>query len=150
MQKLNFPDYEFKIKNSGKSTQIFDEVRKKYVSLTPEEWVRQHLVRFLIEEKKFPSSLIAIEMGLKYNRLIKRGDIVVYSQNRIPVLIVECKAPSVKISQNAFDQIARYNFQIKVKYLVVSNGLDHYCCCLDDDLKAYTFIREIPSFNEIV
>ncbi len=149
MQALNLPAYQFKIKRDGQRTQIFDAIRKKYLVLTPEEWVRQHFVRYLIEEKGFPASLIAIEMGLKLNGLQKRGDIVAYQASGDPLLIVECKAPSVKISQGTFDQIARYNMVLKVNYLVVTNGLDHYCCIIDHLQGSYHFLKEVPNYEEI-
>lgn len=145
--KLNLPEYQFKIKSDDKKTQIFDAVRKKYVALTPEEWVRQNFVQYLIRNRNFPASLIAIEMGLKYNKLGKRGDVVVYDREGKPYLIVECKAPGVKISQSTFDQAARYNMTLKVKYLVVTNGLSHFCCVIDHKERKYNFIEEIPAFS---
>ena len=149
MLKLNLPTYSFKIKSIGEKKQIFDEIRKKYVALTPEEWVRQNFIRYLIHEKQFPASLIAIEMALQYNRMKKRGDVVVYDTSGKPVVIVECKAPDVKITQNAFDQVARYNMTLKVKYLVVTNGLIHYCCSMDYEKKSYEFLNEIPLYKNI-
>ena len=117
------------------------------MALTPEEWVRQNFIRYLIHEKQFPASLIAIEMALKYNRMQKRGDVVVYDKSGKPLLIVECKAPNVKITQNAFDQVARYNMALKVKYLVVTNGLTHYCCSMDYPRKSYEFLDGIPMYK---
>lgn len=149
MQQLNLPTYSFKIKSAGERKQIFDEIRKKYVALTPEEWVRQNFIRYLIYEKQFPASLIAIEMALKYNRMKKRGDVVIYNKSGEPVVIVECKAPDVKITQDAFDQIARYNMALKVKYLIVTNGLIHYCCLMDYEKKSYAFLEEIPLYKNI-
>lgn len=146
MHKLNLPPYDFKIKAFNKKTQIFDAVRKKYVSLTPEEWVRQHFVRFLIENKGVPASLIAIEKGLSYNKLKKRSDVLVYDRNGLPYLLVECKAPEVKISQDTFHQAAIYNRSLKVKYLVVTNGMNHFCCEMDYVNMNYSFLEEIPSF----
>src|SRR3989337_293887 len=131
MQQLNLPIYSFKIKSEGEKKFIYDEIRKKFVSLTPEEWVRQNFIRYLIHEKQFPATLIVIEMAMKYNRMKKRGDVVVYDRAGKPVVIVECKAPDVKITQNAFDQVARYNMALKVKYLVATNGLTHYCCSMN-------------------
>lgn len=143
MQPLNFPSYDFKIKTSGKITQIFDIVRRKYVALTPEEWVRQHFLHYLVNEKKFPRSLLAVEMNIILNKLRKRCDIVGYDNTAKPILIVECKAPGIKISQNTFDQIARYNIALKVKFLAVSNGLEHYFCEIDFLKKNYRFLKEI-------
>lgn len=147
MQPLNLPDYSFQLETRQGQPCIFDPVRKKFLVLTPEEWVRQNFVQFLIQEKKYPASLIGIEVGLKYNALRKRADVLIYSSAAEPLLLVECKAPSVKISQDTFDQIARYNMQFKVKYLVVTNGLDHYCCEMEYDGPSYRFLKEIPSYQ---
>ena len=149
MQRLNLPSYQFRIKKGETRHQIFDDYRKKYVALTPEEWVRQNYIRFLVEEKRFPSALIAVEMGLKLNGMQRRSDVVVYSSLGTPRLIVECKAPEVKVTQETFDQIARYNMVLKVDYLVVTNGLQHYCCKLDYDQEQYYFLREVPHFEEL-
>lgn len=146
MQPLNFPAYDFKIKTSDKVTQIFDIVRRKYVALTPEEWVRQHFIHYLVNEKKFPRTLLAVEMNIVMNKLKKRCDIVGYDKTAKPILIVECKAPKVKISQAAFDQIARYNIALKVKYLAVSNGMNHYACEINFDQNDYRFLKELPEF----
>ena len=126
MQKLNLPTYPFKLKSNEKQTLIFDNLRKRYFVLTSEEWVRQHFVQFLIEEKKYPVSLIAIEKQLTINALKKRTDIVVFDKSGNPDIIVECKAPHIKIAQDTFDQIARYNLKLNAKYLIVTNGLDHF------------------------
>ena len=117
MQRLNLPEYEFKLRKNGINNEIFDAFRKKYVVLTPEEWVRQNILQFLIRERNFPSSLIAVEIGLKYNQMQKRADILAYDKQGQPYLLVECKAPEVKITQETFHQIARYNMTFKVKYL---------------------------------
>ena len=147
MKMLNLPKYQFKVKQQGARTQIFDSIRKKYVALTPEEWVRQNFLQYLIHEKKFPSSLISIEAGLKYNQLQKRMDVLVYDKQGSPYLMVECKAPEVKITQDAFDQIARYNMVFKVKYLVVTNGLHHFCCLMDYEKNSYSYLEEVPVFE---
>lgn len=147
MQKLNLPTYNFKLKSKENKTLIFDNLRKKYMVLTPEEWVRQHFVSFLIHEKKFPNALIAIEKQLKVNNIKKRSDILVFNSNGEPHIIVECKAPSIKITQDTFDQIARYNLKLKAKFLIVTNGLDHFCCKMDFENEAYIFLKEIPSYN---
>lgn len=147
MQVLNLPTYPFKLKQKGANTQIFDAVRKKYVILTPEEWVRQNFLQFLIQEKKFPSSLIAVEIALKYNQLQKRADVLVYDKSGNPYLMVECKAPEVKITQDVFDQIARYNMSFKVKYLVITNGLNHFCCQMDYSTNNYQYLENIPFFE---
>jgi len=146
MQKLNFPSYSFRLKSSENKTLIFDIIRKKYVVLTPEEWVRQHVVLFLIEEKKYPISLIAVEKQLKINSLLKRTDILVFNTKGTPEILIECKAPSVAISQATFDQIARYNLTAQSNYLMVSNGLNHYFCQIDKENETYVFLKEIPNY----
>jgi predicted type IV restriction endonuclease len=146
MIELNLPKYDFKITSIDGSTQIFDVVRKKNVKLTPEEWVRQHLVHFLHQEKGFPLSWMAIEYALEYNRMKKRADILCFKNDGLPFLLVECKSTQVKINQDVFDQIARYNFNLKVPYLMVSNGLEHYCCKMDYENNSYTFIENAPSY----
>jgi len=143
---LNFPAYPFKIKQEGGKTYIFDELRKRFLVLTPEEWVRQHLVKFLIEEKKYPRTLIKLEGGLKLNALQKRSDVLLFNASGEKAMLVECKAPSVKITQETFDQIARYNFVHRVQWLVVSNGLQHFCCEVDYVKSIYRFHEEIPSY----
>jgi hypothetical protein len=153
LPKLNFPDYKFKITAAtvdGQSSKIFDIVRKKYVSLTPEEWVRQNLIQYLINEKQFPASLIAVEAKLKVNELVKRTDLVVYNNMMRPILIGECKAPSVRITQKAFDQAARYNLSLKVKYFVLTNGLQIYACKLNSIEMKYDFLEEIEAYSSIV
>jgi hypothetical protein len=146
MQQLNLPAYSFKFKEQGTRTQIFDAIRKKYVALTPEEWVRQNFLQYLVNDKNFPASLIAVEAGLKYNQMQKRTDVLVYDKQGNPHLMVECKAPEVKITQDAFDQIARYNMIFKVKYLVVTNGLNHFCCQMDYEANTYHYLELIPDF----
>ncbi len=143
---LNLPLYSFKTKTHGEITKIFDVIRRKYVTLTPEEWVRQNFIQYLVNEKKYPASLIAIEIPISYNTLKKRGDIVTYDKTGAQVVLVECKAPDIKITQSVFDQIARYNLTLKVKYLVVTNGLEHYCCQMDHEKQSYVFLPEVPEF----
>ena len=116
--------------------------------LTPEEWVRQHVVEYLVQEKGAPRSLIAVEMTLTYNRLSKRADIVVFKRSGQPGLVVECKAPEVSISQETFDQVARYNMQLQVPYVVVTNGINHYFCLIDRSAQTYSYLREIPAYDD--
>jgi hypothetical protein len=144
---LNLPSYPLRIKKKGDITYIFDEIRKKFLVLTPEEWVRQHLVHFLVQEKKYPRSLIQLEGGLKLNSLQKRSDILIYNSTGNKIVLVECKAPSVKITQNTFDQIARYNFIHRVQWLLVSNGLQHYCCEINFEDETYRFVEELPEYS---
>ena len=146
MKNLNFPSYSFRIKNSENNTYIFDVIRKKFVVLQPEEWVRQNCIQFLINEKNFPVNLINVEKVVKINGLNKRYDIIAYNSDGSIFLIVECKAPKVKISQSAFDQIARYNLTLKASYLMVTNGLNHYFCTIDHNLGIYNFLKELPSY----
>jgi hypothetical protein len=146
MQELNFTSYAFKLKSSENKTLIFDIIRKKYVVLTPEEWVRQHVLKFLLEEKNYPASLIAVEKQLKLHTRTKRTDIVVYNTQGTPELLIECKAPSVKITQAAFDQIARYNITTKARYLMVTNGLAHFFCQIDAKNETYVFLKDIPGY----
>ena len=145
MKKLNFPVYSFRFKNSENKVAIFDEIRKKFMLLTPEEWVRQHTVQFLLQDKKFPKSYINVEKLIKINNLSKRYDVVVFQPNGDVFLLIECKAPEVPISQNTFDQIARYNLVLKAKYLMVTNGLNHYFCQMDFENEKYIFLNELPA-----
>ncbi len=146
MERLNLPTYNFKLKNSQNKTLIFDKLRKKYVVLTPEEWVRQHFVHFLIDKKNYPETLIAIEKQLTINNLKKRTDILIFNTNGNPEIIIECKAPSVKISQETFDQIARYNIKLNAKFLIVTNGITHFYCQMDFNNKTYIFLKDFPSY----
>ena len=150
MESLNLPTYSFNIKSAGKRKVIFDKLRKRFVTLTPEEWVRQNFISFLIEEKKYPPALIAVEMSIEVNMLKKRCDIVVFDREGYPAVIIECKAPEVKISQKSFDQIAAYNIRLKVNYLIVTNGLDFYCCLINHKANSYSFLKEIPAFEDAV
>lgn len=145
MQELNFPHHSFKIKTSENKTVIFDIVRKKYVVLTPEEWVRQHVIHFLHFEKKYSLSLMSAEKQVKVNSLTRRTDVVVYNNQGKPIIIVECKAPMVSISQNTFDQIARYNLSLDAPYLYVTNGLEHYYAMMDHVKQTYVFLQDLPN-----
>ena len=146
MQQLNFPRYNFRFKSNENKTLIFDIVRKKFIVLSPEEWVRQHVIHLLISEKKYPLSHINVEKQLKLNDTIKRYDIVVFNSNGSIKIIVECKAPKIKIDQQVFDQIARYNFVVQASYLVVTNGIDHYTCQMDYEKESYIFLKELPEY----
>ena len=146
MIALNLPPFKYKLKSNENKTFIFDVVRKKYVVLTPEEWVRQHIIHFLTQQKGYPKSLMSIEKQVIVNKLSKRTDIVVYTNKGLPYIIVECKAPSVKITQKAFDQIARYNLKLQADYLIVSNGLKHYFAQLDTIKQDFIFLKDIPKY----
>lgn len=147
MQQLNFPKFLFRFKNSENKRLIFDDIRKKFVVLQPEEWVRQHCTQYLINHKNYPKSLINVEKELKINDLRKRYDIVVYNPDGSIHLIVECKSAKIKIDQSTFDQIARYNLALKATYLMVTNGLNHYYCQMDFEAERYQFLKDIPDYN---
>jgi len=147
MQQLNFPTYNFRFKNSENKVAIFDEIRKKFVILTPEEWVRQHVLHFLLLDKKYPKSFTNVEKLLKVNGLTKRYDAVVFNNDGSIFLLVECKAPEVKINQNTFDQIARYNLTMKAEYLMVTNGHNHYFCQMDFENEKYNFLKDLPNYG---
>jgi hypothetical protein len=147
MQNLNFPSYNFRFKNSENKVSIFDDIRKKFIILTPEEWVRQHIVQFLLQEKKYPKSYINVEKLIKVNDLNKRYDIVVFKPNSELFLLIECKSPDVKITQETFDQIARYNLKLNAQFLMVTNGLNHYFCQMDFEKETYIFLEELPFFK---
>lgn len=147
MQPLQFPPYQFRFKNSENKIAIFDEIRKKFIILTPEEWVRQHVVHYLFAEKSYPKSWINVEKQIKMNGLTKRYDVVVFNPDGSIFLLVECKAPEIKISQQTFDQIARYNLALKAEYLMVTNGLEHYFCQMDFENERYHFLQELPQPN---
>jgi hypothetical protein len=149
MQQLNLPQYPIKLKEEKGTKYIFDPIRKKYLVLLPEEWVRQNFIQYLINEKSFPSTLIAIEKGLKLNELQKRADIVIYDNKGQPIVLIECKAPKVKINQEVFEQVARYNIVFKVPYLVVTNGIEHYCAKVDLKENSFEFLQELPVYNSL-
>ena len=149
MQKLNFPVYSFRLKNSENKVSIFDQIRKKFILLTPEEWVRQHFIHFMIEQKGYPLSLLANEVKLKIGEKKLRADSVLYSTELKPRMIIEYKAPHINITQKVFDQITVYNMLLHVDYLIVTNGLQHYCCKMDYASKKYLFLKDIPDYKNI-
>jgi hypothetical protein len=149
MQPLNFPSYDFRTRMYSGQKQIFDPVRKKFVSLTPEEWVRQHLIHYMNVEKKVPIHMMASERGLVVNRMPKRFDLVVFGPDGNPALIAECKAPGVKLSEDAFYQIARYNMTLKVKYLLISNGLQHFFGAINYQTGAVDFSGQIYDYTQL-
>lgn len=146
---LTIPQYPFKTGLSNGKPWIYDAFRKKEVALTPEEWVRQHFMAWLVLEHHYPMALIALEVSLSLHQMQKRCDALIYGPSGKPIAMVECKAPSVKISQDTFDQIARYNLVFKVDFLFVSNGLEHYACRYNYQTQQFDFIEHIPSYNEI-
>jgi len=144
---LNLPAYPFKITKKEEQHFIFDELRKKHLVLTPEEWVRQHFIHYLISEKKFPRTLIQIEGGLSLNKLRKRTDIVIFNTSGERIMVIECKAPGIKISQSVFDQAARYNSVHKARWLVVTNGLKHCYAQIDHIASQFLFFEELPEYS---
>ena len=149
LQSLNLPDYSSLIRINSENGTVFDSFRKKSVKLTPEEWVRQNFLLYLTNEKDYPVGLLSVEMGLTLNNLSRRCDIVAFDNLGKPRVIVECKAATVKITQKTFDQIAAYNLKLQVDYLIVTNGLNHYCCKMNYSDNSYEFLQEIPNYNEL-
>lgn len=149
MLALNLPGFTPKIVEKEGKRIIFDFIRKRYVTLTPEEWVRQHFVNFLINFKNYPKELLANEVQVKLNRTSKRCDTVVYNHFLEPLVIIEYKAPTIPITNAVFEQIVRYNMVLHVKYLIVSNGLNHYCCKIDYINQSYCFLEEIPNYEQL-
>lgn len=147
MQQLNFNNYQFRYKNIDGTISIFDEIRRKFIILTPEEWVRQNVVQYLLQEKKYPKSYINVEKIIKLNGLTKRYDVVVFQPDGKLFLLVECKSTDIQIGQDTFDQIARYNMALESQYLMVTNGLNHYFCQMDYQEEKYNFLKELPDFT---
>ena len=146
LPQLNLPIAALKTKLVEGTTQVFDQVRKKYLLLTPEEWVRQHFIYYLNHEKNYPLGLMGVEKMVKYNGMQTRADIVLHTNEGKPNMIVECKAPNVKITQEAFNQIAKYNFKLQVPFLVVTNGIQHFCCEMDYKTREIKFLEKIPIY----
>lgn len=147
MNALNLPYFPLKIKKVEEKHFVWDILRKKYIQITPEEWVRQHFVHFLIERKGYPKGLLANEVQVLLNGQKKRCDTILYSKTQQPFMIIEYKAPDVPITQKVFDQITRYNIALKVRYLIVSNGIEHFCCEVDYLQHNYRFLPEIPDYR---
>ena len=149
MQELNLPGFNFKITTKDNRDYIFDNIRRKYISLTPEEWVRQNFIEFLINYKSYPKGRIGNEISLIQNGIKRRADSVIYDIYGQPLIIIEYKAPEIKITQQVFEQIVRYNMVLRVKYLIVSNGISHYCCRINYDSNNVEFIKDIPVYSEL-
>lgn len=147
---LNLPTYEFQTKTRDDSRAIYDPLRDRYVHLTPEEWVRQHFVQYLIQELDVPGGLVAIEAAFQFQGQPRRADVIVHDRQGDPLLLVECKAPRVSITQDAFDQCARYNIVLQAPYLVVTNGQTHYACAIDFDEQSYAFLDDLPSYDHLL
>lgn len=150
VQQLNLPLYKLKTRELDSHTEVFDFIRKAYVVLTPEEWVRQQFIHFLVQEKNYPASLISIEKGIKVLGLQKRFDAVVADSSGQPAVLIEFKSPDVKITQKTFEQISSYNLKLKVRFLMVSNGMKHYCCKVDFGKRTFEFLTNIPEYNELI
>lgn len=149
MLLLNLPAFDAKITIKEGKRVIFDILRRRYVALTPEEWVRQHFVHYLINEKEYPTTLMANEVQVSLNGTKKRCDTVLYRRDLTARMIIEYKKPEIEITQAVFDQITRYNMALRVDYLIVSNGLQHYCCQMDYEKNSYCFLSEIPSYHAL-
>ena len=149
MHTLNLPKTELKLTTEAGKPHVFDILRRKYVALTPEEWVRQQFVHFLIGQKGYPAECIGNEVSITLNGTKKRCDSVVYGGQAEPLMLIEYKAPTVDITQQVFEQIGRYNIRLRVKWLIVSNGLQHYCCRIDYEQGTYQFVEDIPTFEDI-
>jgi hypothetical protein len=150
MQPLNLPTYLFNTKSENGRTHIFDPIRRKFIRLTPEEWVRQNFIRYLNEEKQIPTAFISVEKGFRLHKLHKRTDILIHDRNGNVRAIVECKAPDVVIDRSVFDQILRYNLAYKVPFIIITNGLNHYCCNLDHETSQYCFLKELPDYKQLI
>lgn len=150
MWQLNLPSYQFRIRETEKGYFILDTFRKRFVKVTPEEWVRQHFLRFLTEDKGYPAALMAVEKQLELNGMKKRCDAVLFDLQGLPILLIELKAPNVPITQAVFDQMAVYNTKLNVKYFMVSNGLTHYCCKVNTENTTYDFFERIPDYELLI
>jgi len=150
MQPLNFPLLNIQLRQKEGVQQVWDAVRKKWFVLTPEEWVRQHLIHYLNTEKGFSLNLMAVEKNVKVNGMNRRYDLVVHDNSGKPLLLAECKAPDIKLAQSTFEQAARYNMTMRVPYLLITNGLEHYCCKIDFEKNNYSFLQEIPSKEDLL
>jgi hypothetical protein len=149
LKELNLPTYSFKITGNAGSEMIFDRIRRKFVRLTPEEWVRQNFIQYLIHEGKYPPGLLGVEVMFRQNKLNKRVDILVHDRTGKPVMIVECKEPDIPLNDKVFDQIVTYNMELKVQYIIVTNGIDHYACKIDHENKKYEFLLVIPLYEDL-
>lgn len=149
MQSLNLPSFDYKIQRSAVGYRIFDVVRKKYVLLTPEEWVRQHFLHYLINYLSYPRSLCQLEQEIRYNQLQRRPDIVFYDRSASPLVVVECKAPHVDLNQEVLDQLARYNACLRAKVLVITNGIRHFCWRWDEETTQHVLLSDIPCFDAL-
>lgn len=150
MTSLNLPPFDMKLSGTRQHPKILDVLRRRFVALTPEEWVRQHFVHFLIDHKGYPAALLANEIQLKCGEKTLRADSVLYSRELVPRMIIEYKAPHIPITQKVFDQISAYNLLLHVDFLMVSNGMEHYICKMDYEAGKYSFLKEIPNYENLL
>lgn len=150
MTGLNLPSFELKITKRNNKDYIFDRLRRQYVRLTPEEYVRQHFIHFLIEYRNYPQALLANEVGIEIGNVKKRCDTVLYDKHLNPLVVVEYKAPAIEITQKTFDQILRYNMTLQVPWMIVSNGMQHFCCKINIEEGTYRFEKDIPFYENIL
>ena len=149
MYQLNLPTYDLRLRRTGNRDMIFDVLRRKYVALTPEEWVRQHFVHFLIEHKGYPTALLANEIELRIGGKHLRADTLLYNKELRPHMLIEYKSPTIALTQKVFDQISAYNLLLHADYLIVSNGMQHICCRMDYEQNTYHLLEEIPDYSEL-
>ena len=149
MIDLNFPGYQFYVRGEGRSQEIFDPISQQYVVLTPEEWVRQHLVQYLVQEKQVPLGLLRREIAFKLQGVQHRADLVAYDRSGTPVIVAECKAPHVELNQSTFDQVGRYNRKLRAPYIIITNGLSHYFCVVSHVLGTVRYIEDIPQYEAL-
>jgi hypothetical protein len=149
MKQLNLPTYSFKMKSESDLEYIYDQFRKKYVRLTSEEWVRQNFAYYLMAEKSYPASRMMLEKSLKINKMSKRCDILVCNDNGFPIVMIECKSPDISIGQSTFEQVSVYNIAFHVEYLIITNGLQHFCCRVNFENRSVSFMNEIPDYDKI-
>jgi hypothetical protein len=149
LKELNLPRYSLKIASDGKQELIFDPIRKKYVKLTEEEWVRQNFIQYLVQDGKYAPGLIGVEVSFPFNRMKRRIDILIHDRKGNPVMIIECKAPEVAVDDKVFDQIVNYNMEYKVPYILVTNGMVHYICKVDHENKSWEFMNVIPTYEDL-
>ena len=149
MNRINLPTFAIKFRETDGKRQIFDFLRRRYVTLTPEEWVRQHFVHFLVEHLGYPQGLLANEVELRVGDKKLRCDTLLYNKEMQPRMIIEYKAPDVELTQRVFEQISAYNSLLQADYLVISNGIEHYCCRRSQEEGGYSFLKEIPLYREL-
>jgi type I site-specific restriction endonuclease len=150
MQQLNFPVLQSQLRHKNNAAEVWDIVRKKWILLTPEEWVRQHLIQYLHTERGYSLALMAVEKAIKVNGMTRRYDLVLYNQQSQPVLLAECKAPEIRVTQQVFDQAARYNLVMKVPYLLITNGMEHFCTRIDFDTSSFEYLTDIPHKDALI